>query len=395
MMSDKVRISCTFGSAAIIDLEERYCYVQGYDQEFFVSKIQIVHGIELSHLEAIDVLKERLFCIKGLFFDDLLDVLSSNDRTVLCRSHPSLKSRKSEPSLFLPRSKAAKNSRLEPDTMALDQYMEETVAQNDYNTEDKPSLPNWKSVSETVKDSDDSPSSGFDCNICLDSVHDPVVTLCGHLYCWPCIYKWLHFQSISDENQDQHPQQQCPVCKAEVSQSTIVPLFGRGQTTKPCKGKAPNLGIIIPRRPPGRACGFDSPRSPIATSSPRVTPQIHHRHNYPHQSQRYYSQPGSNSTSPMRSSGGSALNMPGPEVGMFGEIMYSRVFGNSISNIHSYPNSYHLAGSASPRVRRHVMQADRQVPRRMFCSLNQIQLQTEMRIGWMSMNAKSSYLEQS
>ncbi|KAG6751256.1 hypothetical protein POTOM_045780 [Populus tomentosa] len=261
------------------------------------------------------------FCIKGLIFDDLLDVLSSNDR-----SHPSLKSRKSEPSLFLPRSKAAKNSRLEPDTMALDQYMEETVAQNDYNTEVKPSLPNWKSVSERIIDSDDSPSSGFDCNICLDSVHDPVVTLCGHLYCWPCIYKWLHFQSISDENQDQHPQQQCPVCKAEVSQSTIVPLFGRGQTTKPCKGKAPNLGIIIPRRPPGRACGFDSPRSPIATSSPRVTPQIHHRHYYPHQSQRYYSQPGSNSTSPMRSSGGSTLNMPEPEVGMFGEIMYSRVF---------------------------------------------------------------------
>lgn len=35
-MSDKVLISCTFGFAAIIDLEERYCYVQGYDQEFFV-----------------------------------------------------------------------------------------------------------------------------------------------------------------------------------------------------------------------------------------------------------------------------------------------------------------------------------------------------------------------
>jgi len=34
-------------------------------------------------------------------------------------------------------------------------------------------------------------SSGFDCNICLENVQDPVVTLCGHLYCWPCIYKWL------------------------------------------------------------------------------------------------------------------------------------------------------------------------------------------------------------
>eukprot|EP00592_Proboscia_alata_P005065 CAMPEP_0194375024 /NCGR_PEP_ID=MMETSP0174-20130528/23479_1 /TAXON_ID=216777 /ORGANISM="Proboscia alata, Strain PI-D3" /LENGTH=722 /DNA_ID=CAMNT_0039154947 /DNA_START=111 /DNA_END=2279 /DNA_ORIENTATION=- len=31
----------------------------------------------------------------------------------------------------------------------------------------------------------------FDCNICLESVVEPVVTLCGHLYCWPCLYKWL------------------------------------------------------------------------------------------------------------------------------------------------------------------------------------------------------------
>nr|ACJ85980.1 unknown [Medicago truncatula]AFK46167.1 unknown [Medicago truncatula] len=41
-------------------------------------------------------------------------------------------------------------------------------------------------------------SNGFDCNICLDFANEPVVTLCGHLYCWPCIYKWLHVQS--DDN---------------------------------------------------------------------------------------------------------------------------------------------------------------------------------------------------
>ncbi|CAH8279553.1 unnamed protein product [Arabidopsis lyrata] len=28
-------------------------------------------------------------------------------------------------------------------------------------------------------------SGCFDCNICLETAHDPVVTLCGHLYCWP------------------------------------------------------------------------------------------------------------------------------------------------------------------------------------------------------------------
>lgn len=31
--------------------------------------------------------------------------------------------------------------------------------------------------------------SMFECNICLDVVNEPVITLCGHLFCWPCIYE--------------------------------------------------------------------------------------------------------------------------------------------------------------------------------------------------------------
>ena len=29
----------------------------------------------------------------------------------------------------------------------------------------------------------------FECNICLDLASHPVITLCGHLYCWPCLYR--------------------------------------------------------------------------------------------------------------------------------------------------------------------------------------------------------------
>ena len=48
----------------------------------------------------------------------------------------------------------------------------------------------------------------FECNICFDLAQNPVVTLCGHLYCWPCLYQWLQGHSYSHE---------CPVCKAIIA----------------------------------------------------------------------------------------------------------------------------------------------------------------------------------
>ena len=115
----------------------------------------------------------------------------------------------------------------------------------------------------------------FDCNICLEDVYDPVVTRCGHLYCWPCLYKWLepgfslaernHLHSMSKStnmlnfkkdldyktaNQRQNvsiqninavsnshtnniahvntidpTRRSCPVCKAPCSLSSIVPIY--------------------------------------------------------------------------------------------------------------------------------------------------------------------------
>jgi hypothetical protein len=32
-------------------------------------------------------------------------------------------------------------------------------------------------------------TSAFECNVCLELAKEPVVTLCGHLYCWPCLYR--------------------------------------------------------------------------------------------------------------------------------------------------------------------------------------------------------------
>ncbi|XP_059660942.1 E3 ubiquitin-protein ligase RMA1H1-like [Cornus florida] len=250
--------------------------------------------------------------------------------------------------------------------MSMEQYPQEAVAQHESNREDMTSLEKWNTAPAMVDGSENSQSGGFDCNICLDFVQDPVITLCGHLYCWPCIYKWIHSQSLSAENSDQK-QPQCPVCKAEVSQKTLVPLYGRGKTTKSSASKSPHLGIAIPCRPPSPRCRVQTLITATSTSL-HTAHQLNHR-TYPQQQQQpYYPHPGSNNAEmPMLSIAGTTMtSLFHPVIGMFGEMFYARISGNSETTSYNYPNSYHLAGSSSPRVRRHVMQADKSLSRVCF-----------------------------
>ncbi|GAU27602.1 hypothetical protein TSUD_271430 [Trifolium subterraneum] len=218
--------------------------------------------------------------------------------------------------------------------MALDQYMNNAASQLD-SFEDKPSLKNWKTSTDVISDSDRSSSGGFDCNICLDCVQDPVVTFCGHLYCWPCIYKWLHVQSsITSENEEKQ-KPKCPVCKSELSQSSLVPLYGRGQSTTTSEGKSQThqVGIVVPRRPTG-------PRLYNATTVSQPTYQTYHH------PQQFNSIPNSY-PSPMFSTSGSSLDNT---YGIFGEMIYASVFGNQVENMYTYPNSYSFIGNNNPRI---------------------------------------------
>ncbi|CAK9881120.1 unnamed protein product [Sphagnum jensenii] len=85
----------------------------------------------------------------------------------------------------------------------------------------------------------------FDCNICLELAQDPVVTLCGHLFCWPCLYRWLQMHSICQE---------CPVCKASVEEEKVIPLYGRGKigSVDPRRKTVPGVNNNIPHRPAGQ-----------------------------------------------------------------------------------------------------------------------------------------------
>ena len=92
----------------------------------------------------------------------------------------------------------------------------------------------------------------FECNICFELAQDPIVTLCGHLFCWPCLYRWLHHHSHSQE---------CPVCKAIVEEEKLVPLYGRGKTQTDPRAKS-YPGIDIPNRPAGQRPATAPPPEP-------------------------------------------------------------------------------------------------------------------------------------
>ncbi|KAG1361979.1 E3 ubiquitin-protein ligase RNF5 [Cocos nucifera] len=88
-------------------------------------------------------------------------------------------------------------------------------------------------------------AANFECNICLDMATEPVVTSCGHLFCWPCLYQWLHVHSEHKE---------CPVCKGEVIESNITPIYGRGSSETSAEkklGEYGESGLKIPPRPRG------------------------------------------------------------------------------------------------------------------------------------------------
>ncbi|CAN7014855.1 unnamed protein product [Brassica rapa subsp. trilocularis] len=161
----------------------------------------------------------------------------------------------------------------------------------------------------------------FDCNICLDQVRDPVVTLCGHLFCWPCIYKWTHCTNNTRQRVDQYDKKEsskCPVCKSEVSDATLVPIYGRGQ-------KVPQSGSNVPNRPSGPVYDLRRVGQRVGES----------------ESQRYM------------------YRMPDPVVGVVCEMVYRRLFGESSSNVTPYRGDRYT----SLRLRRRTMQADESLSR--------------------------------
>ncbi|CAA3019748.1 E3 ubiquitin- ligase RMA3-like [Olea europaea subsp. europaea] len=192
----------------------------------------------------------------------------------------------------------------------------------------------------------------FDCNICLDSARDPVVTLCGHLYCWPCIYKWLQVQSSSLES-DGKPK--CPICKAYITTSSLVPLYGRGTSSAESDSKKHQLDLIIPHRP--AAHGMNTLLAP--------NQQLHPNPFQPQQPSFHHTFDNYASMTPSSIGGSTTTSFFNPTIHMFGEMVFARIFGSSETSLFSYPypNSYPITGNGGPRLRRQEMQVDKSLNR--------------------------------
>ena len=101
-------------------------------------------------------------------------------------------------------------------------------------------------------------SNLFDCNICWQLAKDPIVTQCGHLYCWPCLYSWLHFHTKL---------QGCPVCEAIIEEHNLVPLYGIGS-----EGKEAKVWTQILKSPFPNAQLAQNPRLPWLLLHPGLGP---------------------------------------------------------------------------------------------------------------------------
>ncbi|GAA5920017.1 hypothetical protein JCM6882_001706 [Rhodosporidiobolus microsporus] len=90
----------------------------------------------------------------------------------------------------------------------------------------------------------------FSCHICLDLPEQPVVTPCGHMYCWPCMHEWLVISSG----------RACPVCKTKLNVEQLIPIYSAA-------GESDPRDIPLPPRP--RPADFPpaaSYRTPTRTS---------------------------------------------------------------------------------------------------------------------------------
>lgn len=110
----------------------------------------------------------------------------------------------------------------------------------------------------------------FSCAICLDVASDPVVTRCGHLFCWSCLEQWLYSVNSTRD---------CPVCKGLVDPDVaghIIPLYGTSRADQTRGGSSSkDTDQSASSKFTGTKAGQNASASFSRPSAPRGTPSSH------------------------------------------------------------------------------------------------------------------------
>ena len=60
--------------------------------------------------------------------------------------------------------------------------------------------------------------TNYACNICKEEARAPVVTLCGHLFCWICLSEWF--------NNSANGGLSCPTCFRKINtKNEVISIF--------------------------------------------------------------------------------------------------------------------------------------------------------------------------
>lgn len=62
-----------------------------------------------------------------------------------------------------------------------------------------------------------------ECPICLCNSKLPVVTKCGHIFCWECIKNWVNKKGKSE----------CPICKGGIKLNEVIKVYSGDNEVKP------------------------------------------------------------------------------------------------------------------------------------------------------------------
>ena len=99
----------------------------------------------------------------------------------------------------------------------------------------------------TISENENKTECPHECCICLEMSRDSVVSMCGHLFCWPCLYQWLY---PTDSNTQSH--KTCPVCRSHISREKVIPIYLRTGNGQDPRDK-------LPPRPAGQRTEVPNP----------------------------------------------------------------------------------------------------------------------------------------